>query len=145
MEGPLLEALLEIADSSMTYRRRYLSSLQTAPVLDLLLADETNPRSLAFQLAALADHVDDLPHDPTHAALSPEQHIMLAALTAVRLADIDVLARPDADGRRTELDALLARLEADLPGLSDVITRGYLSHLQASRHLTAPRPGPEQP
>src|SRR5207248_4186929 len=37
-EGPLLEALLEIADSSMTFRRRYLSSLQTAAVLDLLLA-----------------------------------------------------------------------------------------------------------
>ena len=57
-EGPLLEALLEIADSSMTYRRRYMSSLQTAPVLDLLLADEANPRSLAFQLAALAESID---------------------------------------------------------------------------------------
>jgi len=145
VEGPLLEGLLEVADSSMTYRRRYLSSLQTAPVLDLLLADETNPRSLAFQLSALADHVDHLPRDRAHAALSPEQHILLAARTVVRLADMDVLARPDADGRRTELDALLARLEADLPGLSDVITRGYLSHLQESRHLTAPRPVPEQP
>ena len=41
-EGPLLEALLEVAESSMTYRRRYRSALQTAPVLDLLLADETN-------------------------------------------------------------------------------------------------------
>src|SRR5262249_35017941 len=61
MEGPLLEALLEVADSSMTYRRRYLGSLQTAPVLDLLLADESNPRSLAFQLAALSHEVDDLP------------------------------------------------------------------------------------
>src|SRR5207253_10190761 len=49
-EGPLLEALLEIADSSMTFRRRYLSTLQAAPVLDLLLADESNPRSLAYQL-----------------------------------------------------------------------------------------------
>ena len=47
-----------VADSSMTYRRRYLAALQTAPVLDLLLADETNPRSLAFQLSALADHVE---------------------------------------------------------------------------------------
>ena len=76
-EGPLLEALLEIADSSMTYRRRYLSSMQTAPVLDLLLADETNPRSLAFQLVALAGHVDHLPHDdsqprsPDRAAAMP--------------------------------------------------------------------------
>ncbi len=64
-EAPLLEALLEVAESSMTYRRRYRSALQTAPVLDLLLADETNPRSLAFQLAALASHVGNLPRDHT--------------------------------------------------------------------------------
>ena len=41
---PILEAVLEIADSSMTYRYRYLTSLQLAPVLDLLISDETNPR-----------------------------------------------------------------------------------------------------
>ncbi len=58
---PLLEALLEIADSSMTYRRRYMSRLQTAPVLDLLLADEDNPRSLAYQLAALPTSIDACP------------------------------------------------------------------------------------
>jgi uncharacterized alpha-E superfamily protein len=145
VEGPLLEALLEIADSSMTYRRRYLSSLQTAPVLDLLLADETNPRSLAFQLSALADEVQELPRDRAHAALSPEQQLLLAARTSVRLADIDVLGKHDGDGRRIELDGLLARLEADLPALSDTITRSYLSHLQASRHLAARQPDPEQP
>lgn len=100
---------------------------------------------MAFQLSALADHVDALPRDPSHAALSPEQHILLAARTAVRLADIDVLAKPDADGRRTELDALLARLELELPGLSDTLTRSYLSHLQASRHLAVLSSAPEQP
>src|SRR5262249_55694960 len=55
-EEAILEAVLEIADSSMTYRSRYLISLQFAPVLDLLLSDTTNPRSVAFQLVALADH-----------------------------------------------------------------------------------------
>ena len=62
-EGAVLEAVLEVADSSMTYRRRYMSSLQTAAVLDLLLSDESNPRSLAFQLVALADDVDKLPRE----------------------------------------------------------------------------------
>ena len=47
----------------MTYRRRYQGSLQTSAVLDLLLADETNPRSLAFQFAALSDDVNHLPRD----------------------------------------------------------------------------------
>jgi uncharacterized circularly permuted ATP-grasp superfamily protein/uncharacterized alpha-E superfamily protein len=136
-EGPLLEALLQIADSSMTYRRRYQGSLQTTAVLDLLLADETNPRSLAFQMAALADDVEHLPRDAMHIGRTAEQRHMLSSLTTLRLADIDHLARPDASGRRTELEELLSRLAAVLPAVSDAITQTYLSHLQTSRHLAA--------
>jgi uncharacterized circularly permuted ATP-grasp superfamily protein/uncharacterized alpha-E superfamily protein len=137
-EGPLLEALLEIADSSMTYRRRYMSNLQTAPVLDLLLADETNPRSLAFQLAALAQDIDQLPHNLVLAERTSEQRLILMALTAVRLADIDRLAWPYPAGNRTELANLLETLEENLPALSDMITSHYLSHLLPARHLAAP-------
>jgi len=136
-EGPLLEALLEIADSSMTYRRRYRSSLHTAPVLDLLLADESNPRSLAFQLVALADHVENLPQGTSHPRRSPEQRVMMAALMHLRLADIDVLASSNDTSVRQELNDLLKRLEAELPVLSDSITRNYLSHAQASRQLAS--------
>jgi len=134
-EGPILEALLEIADSSMTYRRRYLGSLQTAPVLDLLLSDETNPRSLVFQLMALSEDVEHLP--PRELLLpgrSAEQRLMLSCVTQVRLADIANLAS-DLGGIRPHLQELLDRLRHDLPLLSDAITQNYLSHLQASRHL----------
>jgi uncharacterized circularly permuted ATP-grasp superfamily protein/uncharacterized alpha-E superfamily protein len=133
-EGPVLEALLEISDSSMTYRRRYQGSLQTAAVLDLLLADETNPRSLAFQLAALADDVENLPRDPSRLGRSAEQRLMLSALTELRLADIEHLTRIE-DGRRTALDELLVQLAKALPTLSDTLTQTFLSHLQTSRHL----------
>jgi uncharacterized circularly permuted ATP-grasp superfamily protein/uncharacterized alpha-E superfamily protein len=136
-EGPLLEALLEIADSSMTYRRRYLGSLQTPAVLDLLLADETNPRSLAFQLVALADDVENLPRDTHRPGRSPEQRIMLSSLTALRLADVDRLAEADSQGYRPHLGELLGRLHRDLPALSEVITQTYLAHLQTSRHLAS--------
>jgi len=53
--------VLEIADSGMTYRRRYLASLQYAPVVDLLLVDESNPRSVIYQLDALGKHLSELP------------------------------------------------------------------------------------
>ena len=59
----LLEPLLEISDSLMTYRRRYFAGVQTASVLELLLLDEGNPRSLAFQLAALRDHARHFPRE----------------------------------------------------------------------------------
>ena len=53
---PSLEMLLEVADSSITYRSRYFTALQAVPVVDLLMNDVANPRSLAFQLKDLARH-----------------------------------------------------------------------------------------
>ena len=103
-EGSLLEALLEIADSAMTYRRRYLSMLQAAPVLDLLLADETNPRSLAYQLVALAESIDRLPRDPALARPQRRAAARPRRPDRVRLAELDALVRADESGRRPRLD-----------------------------------------
>ena len=65
----LLECLLEVADSSMTYRTRYYTTLQPLAVMDVLMADETNPRSLDFQLSHLADLYQKLPrHVPVDLA-----------------------------------------------------------------------------
>ena len=136
-EAPVLDALLEIADSSMTYRRRYLGGLQTAAVLDLLLVDESNPRSVAFQLTALADDVETLPRPDISPTRSPEQRLMLSALSRVCLADVGLLTRVEDNGRRPHLQALLSQLGSELPALSDLITRNYLSHLQTSRHLAS--------
>ncbi len=49
-----LRLALELCDSAITYRGRYLSVLQPAAVLDLVLADTGNPRALAFQFAQAA-------------------------------------------------------------------------------------------
>lgn len=133
-EVAMLEALLEIADSVMTYRRRYLSTVHVAAVLDLILADESNPRSLVSQLVRLKADVDQLPRSPS--AIRPEEErIALALVTAVQLADIQKLAQPDEDGVRGQLEDLLAYLEDDIPRLSDAISNHFLSHLQVSRHL----------
>ena len=134
-EATVLETLLEIADSSMTYRSRYLTTLQCAPVLDLLLMDETNPRSVLYQLMALAEHVEHLPRNHARPSLSPAQRLALMALSSLRLAEIDVLCEVSEDGRRPHLETLLIRLHTDLPALSDAMTHHYLSHAESSRHL----------
>jgi uncharacterized circularly permuted ATP-grasp superfamily protein/uncharacterized alpha-E superfamily protein len=138
--NPVLEALLEIADSSMTYRSRYLTTLQLAPVLDLLLTDESNPRSVAFQLVALAEHVAHLPRDLSRPMRSPEQRIMLATLTALQLADIHGLCQPDKDGTRKPVDRFLMRLSTQLRHLSESISHTYLIHAAPSRQLGEIRP-----
>lgn len=135
-ESALLEALLEIADSSMTYRRRYLTGVQAAPALDLLLADESNPRSLVFQLLALREVIEHLPRDPNEALRPPEHRMILSLLTEVQLADIQELTHLDEHQRRPQLVEFLAHLEVELPKLADAISQHYLSHLQTSRQLS---------
>lgn len=56
-----LGALLDLSDSQITYRTRYLTGPRRAPVLDLLLLDPENPRSLAYQANAICRHVEALP------------------------------------------------------------------------------------
>jgi len=107
---------------------------------DLLLADETNPRSLAYQLVALSESIGRLPRDPSLPGRSAEDRLVLANLTKVRLAELDALSRAEESGSRPRLTSLLAGLEADLPVLSDIIAANYFSHLQTSRHLGSPGP-----
>jgi uncharacterized circularly permuted ATP-grasp superfamily protein/uncharacterized alpha-E superfamily protein len=132
-EPPRLEAMLQAAESAITYRRRYRGELQAAPALDLLLTDETNPRALAFQLAAIEGHVGALPSGE-RAERAPEARIALAALARVRLADVAELCRVE-DGKRLRLEELLARTQGDLRALSDALTRAYLSHAGEARRI----------
>jgi uncharacterized alpha-E superfamily protein len=131
----VLEAILEIADSSITYRSRYLTSLQTDLVLDLLLADEANPRSIAFQLARLKEHVDRLPNSQVSIRRPTEARQALALLTAVQLADVRELGRTEDIAAAAARDALLDRLAADLSALSETISRAYFTHAAQSRQL----------
>jgi len=52
----VLEPLLEIADSAMTYRRRYFAQAELATVLDLLLCDSATRLGWRFQLARSPNH-----------------------------------------------------------------------------------------
>jgi uncharacterized circularly permuted ATP-grasp superfamily protein/uncharacterized alpha-E superfamily protein len=127
-EHAVLDALLEIADSSMTYRNRYATVLQLGTVLDLLMTDETNPRSVGFQLAALADHVERLPRQQSDPLLSAEQRLSIAMVSAVRLADVAALGEVDEHGMRSGLDRLLDRLAGQLRELANGISHKYLVH-----------------
>ena len=133
----MLEFLLQVADSIMTYRVRYLSTVQVAPVMDLLMTDESNPRSVAFQLKRLQEHVDALPRKDGVVTLSPEQRIALSMTNAMRLADVYMLSRVDHDGRRVKLDKLLIKTLSHLPKLSEHLSGNYFVHARLTRHLGA--------
>jgi uncharacterized circularly permuted ATP-grasp superfamily protein/uncharacterized alpha-E superfamily protein len=126
-ESASLTFALEVADSILTYRSRYLFAPVLPLVLDLLVGDETNPRSVGFQLSAISDHLDDLPKGPQQLPQSEERKIILDMQTQVRLADVYDLSKADQDGRRPAFNTLFKQLVAELPQLSEAITRRYFS------------------
>lgn len=79
-----LDALLQVVDSQITYRSRYMMLEARVPVLDLVLLDPENPRSIAFQLGRLAGHLPRLPgRDPD---TPPPMRERLVALLQAELA-----------------------------------------------------------
>ena len=66
-----LDVLLELADSQITYRQRYVMIAALAPVIDLVMLDPNNPRSVAFQLDRIETHLAALPqHQETGPAVA---------------------------------------------------------------------------
>jgi uncharacterized circularly permuted ATP-grasp superfamily protein/uncharacterized alpha-E superfamily protein len=131
---PALEMLLEVADSSMAYRSRYFTVLQPAPVLDLLMNEEVNPRSLAFQMKDLSEHCRSLSSMPSGAGwpILKQKRLEEAASNLFR-EDVRMLSEPGAEAPRVRLDELLAEVDAALPALSNAITHAYFSHVEAVR------------
>ncbi|MCA9198604.1 MAG: circularly permuted type 2 ATP-grasp protein [Planctomycetales bacterium] len=133
--GELLEAILEIGDSLMTYRARYHADLQLAPVLDLLLTDDTNPRSLAFQLEAIEQHVISLPRYECQVGYSSEQRLAMTMLHTVRMADMEAISELYHLGNQEQLERILIDLDTKLPVLSNAISHRYLIHIGPSRQM----------
>jgi uncharacterized circularly permuted ATP-grasp superfamily protein/uncharacterized alpha-E superfamily protein len=126
---PVLDYLLEVADSSMTYRSRYFTTLQPASVLDVLMADETNPRALNFQVTHLTSLYSKLPR------YAPEDlQAMEDALMRLRAVDLEKLDFPLPGGPvarsegQLELDRLLRFVENLLPWWADNISLTYFNH-----------------
>lgn len=124
----LLEAVLETADSIMTYRSRYYANLQLSAVLDLLLLDEMNPRSLAFQLVDLGKNLRSLPGNKDSSKFPLEQRLTMDALHSIRMADFGELSSAFVSGDRLPLLDLLTKIEEILPQVSTAISNRYLVH-----------------
>lgn len=137
-----LEAILNVTDSLITYRSRYLADFQPPVVIDLLLTDTTNPRSVIYQLQQVSEHLEAMPAEATRATLSPERRLAMSMANSVRLTDIFEVCELDSDNGRPQLRRLLARLDERLPKLSDTISSRFLIHAGLPRHFAGPRKNP---
>lgn len=124
---------LELCDSSITYRSRYLNVVQPAPALDLVLADDGNPRGLGYQLAQARSLLGVLGgRDDTELAL-----VLDPLMTEARLIVADLLAAPDQAAAASAMTPRLRAMESGLSALSDAVTRRYFTLLpmRATRDL----------
>ncbi|SOD96520.1 circularly permuted type 2 ATP-grasp protein [Caenispirillum bisanense] len=126
--GPALDVVLDLSDSVMTYRARYLAAPQVVPVLDLLLVDETNPRSLGFQLARLMDHADALAPYLADRMFTPEQRIVMGLLTGARTLDPALVTLAEPKGGEVRLIDLVGTMRSGLWDFSETLTRQYFVH-----------------
>jgi len=124
---------LELCDSTITYRTRYLGQLQPAPVLDLVLLDDSNPRALAFQLAAIRSHLQQL--GETSGAYVPDA---LQSLDSDLTRVVQLFGGEEQAWRHEGLALAMLReiiedSERRIEDLSEAITRAYFSHVPAAQ------------
>jgi uncharacterized circularly permuted ATP-grasp superfamily protein/uncharacterized alpha-E superfamily protein len=123
----VLGPLLEICDSSMTYRRRYHARPVLAPVLDLLVADDSNPRSLVWQLYQLNRHARQLPRDGMQGTVSDEKRQVDQMLSQLEGTNISALAAAE-EKAPGYIVQLCDTINGGLARLSETITQHYFSH-----------------
>ena len=131
-ENPsLLEAVLEVVDSSITFRSRYNLVATLPAVFDLVLLDDKNPRSVLFQVNQLAKHFEKLPKEREDAPGSGKN---ILAKCLKRLSHVDARELAGA-ANRLDTDVSLAMRETlqTLPKLSDAIAASYFAHAAFSR------------
>jgi uncharacterized alpha-E superfamily protein len=120
-----LDWLVDLADSTVSYRSRYLVAPEWLPVLDMLLRDEVNPRSVAFQAKGLADYIAKL--EATHGRFASD--VLAPAHAALRALGADDL-HPESEVLAQVLDQLHKAAFA----VSDEMTLKFFSHA-ASRSV----------
>ncbi|UJP40458.1 circularly permuted type 2 ATP-grasp protein [Cellulomonas palmilytica] len=136
VEAHLVDSVVLAHESSITFRRRYGDHTGVPAVLDLLLLDESNPRSLAFQLDRLAH---DLAGIPMRARPTDERDRLLAQVRDL-VAELDPAAAAaiDENGRRTRLAELLDSMHWRLLALADEIEAVHFARPVAARALDDP-------
>ncbi len=129
----LLESILEVADSTITYRSRYNLLPNLMAVYDLVLLDHTNPRSLLFQLLQLEKHLDCLPRKAGFSIAAPDQRLLVQMLNAAKLLDPHELGVPNTPLAETDTARLLKLVIEAIPRLSEVLAVTYFEHSNISR------------
>jgi uncharacterized circularly permuted ATP-grasp superfamily protein/uncharacterized alpha-E superfamily protein len=133
-EQLVMETVLAASDSLVTYRKRYRTHPRIELVLELLLMEPNNARSLLYQVQRLTGNIDHLPRQLEGARLTKEQRILVETASRLRLADLSVLAATNG-GRRRKLEIFVDHMSHSLGNLSNALTLTYFRHADRPHFL----------
>jgi uncharacterized circularly permuted ATP-grasp superfamily protein/uncharacterized alpha-E superfamily protein len=122
-----LDWLLDLTDSTGTYRSRYLVAPEWLPVLDMLLRDDTNPRAVAFQVKGLSEYIAKL--ELSHGRFASD--VLAPAQAALR-----DLTPADLHPESEMLAELLDQLRKCASTVSDELTLKFFSHAESRSVLS---------
>ncbi len=131
----LFQGLLELCDCSITYRRRYLNTLSVIPILDLMVFDATNPRSLMFQMESLRDLVEQLPHAGAETR-HPADVTTTQLFSQIGITSSEELIESASEKLSSPTTGFFASITSQLAKLSTIIETSYFAHTQSSHQST---------
>jgi uncharacterized alpha-E superfamily protein len=131
----LWESVLTSTESIITYRRRYQSHAQLETMLDLMLVDPGNPRSIGFQLDRLAEDLAELPGASSTTRRSDAERLLIELAASVQVADTAALSRVAADGTRPELAVFLDHAAGRLHRIADALDAVHFRHPMPQRTM----------
>ena len=125
----VLQTVLTAAESGVTHGRRYPGDVRPATVLDLLLTDPDNPRSLTFALRLVGEHLAAV---PTSTGASRPERLLADLREEVAELDVTTLVTPGG-ATGPHLERYLTRLTEDLTRVADAVVATHLAGGPAPR------------
>ena len=123
----LQQSVLMSNESLVNYRYKYRRPLQNLLVIDLLLFDPNNPRSLTYQVVRLKAYLQNLPKNNGSYSLTEYERLILEADTLLKLANKNELAKADGE-EYAKLGSFLSKLYNILGAIPGVLSKNFFKH-----------------
>ena len=131
----LLDHLLACLDCTLTYRRQFLNTIELESVMELVVWNSENPRSIRFQLENIQTLTTRLPHPKADGARHPLDRAVSQAIGRIDIFDIRKLNQIE---ERAPLDLFLKEIQEDLLLISDKMREQYFAITQQTENIRRP-------
>ncbi|HEY4936189.1 MAG TPA: circularly permuted type 2 ATP-grasp protein [Puia sp.] len=127
VEYNLQQAVLMSNEGLVNYRHKYRRPLQNLLVIDLLLFDPNNPRSLTYQVVRLKSYLQNLPKNNGGHSIAEYERLILEADSLLKLANKTELATSDSEGY-INLESFLSELYSILSAIPGMVSKSFFKH-----------------